>query len=60
MEYKVIYASEVESDLQEGIAWYNEKQSGLGIRFFKEVKKQLNFIKKNPYAIATRYDEFLI
>ena len=57
MGYKIIFASEVENDLQEGIVWYNEKQSGLGIRFFKEVKKQLSYLKKNPYTIAVRYDE---
>ena len=54
--YKLIFAPEVENDLQEGIDWYNEKQAGLGIRFFKEVKRQLNYIKKNPYTIAVRYD----
>ena len=57
MGYKVIFAPEVETDLQEGIDWYNEKLSDLGIRFFKEVKKQLDYVKKNPYAIAIRYDE---
>ena len=34
----------------------NEKQSGLDIWFFKEVKKQLSYLKKNPYAIAVRLD----
>ena len=57
MGYKVIFALEVEDDLQEGIDWYNEKQTGLGMRFFKEVKKQLDYIKKNPYAVVIRYDD---
>lgn len=57
VRYKLIFASEVEDDLREGIDWYNEKQARLGLFFLKEVKKQLNYIKKNPYAIAIRYDD---
>jgi len=56
MGYKMIFASKVENDLQESIDWYNEKQISLGARFLNEVKKQLNYIKRNPHAIVIRYD----
>ena len=56
MGYKILFASEIKSDLQESIDWYNEKQMGLGARFLNEVKKQLNYIKRNPRAIVIRYD----
>lgn len=57
MGFKLIYADEVYDDLQKNIKWYNEKQSGLGSRFFKAVKEQFPRIKKYPYGIAVRYEE---
>jgi mRNA-degrading endonuclease RelE of RelBE toxin-antitoxin system len=57
MNYRVIYAPEVKTDLQESIDWYNDKLPGLGARFFQNVKEQLDYIEKNPYAVAIRYDE---
>jgi len=57
MGFKLIYAAEVYDDLQQNIDWYNEKQSGLGSRFFKAVKEQIYQIKKTPYGIAIRYEE---
>ena len=44
-------------DLQEAINWYNQKQSGLGTRFFKAVKEQISRIKKSPFTIAVRYED---
>lgn len=57
MGFKLIYAAEVYNDLQQSVDWYNEKQTGLGSRFFNAVKKQLQQIKKNPQSIAVRYDD---
>jgi hypothetical protein len=57
MGFKVIYAIEVYNDLQENIDWYNQKQPGLGTRFFKAVKEQITRIKKTPYNIAIRYED---
>jgi hypothetical protein len=37
VNYKTIYASEIETDLQESIDWYNDKQPGLGVRFLQNV-----------------------
>ncbi|HEY3389209.1 MAG TPA: hypothetical protein VGK38_06525 [Prolixibacteraceae bacterium] len=57
MGFKLVYAAEVYDDLQLNIDWYNEKQSGLGSRFFKAVKVQIARIKKTPYGVAVRYEE---
>jgi len=57
MGFKLTYAVEVYNDLQENIDWYNQKQSGLGSRFFKAVKEQIARIKKSPYTIAIRYED---
>jgi len=56
MAFKLIFAAEVFDDLQQNINWYNEKQPGLGKRFYKSVKTQLFRIKKAPYSIAIRYE----
>jgi hypothetical protein len=57
MRFKAIYAAEFYDDLQENVNWYNEKQAGLGRRFYKAVKEQTAWIKKNPFTIAVRYDD---
>jgi len=57
MGFKLTYAAEVYDDLQENIDWYNQKQNGLGSRFFKAVKEQIARIRKSPYTIAVRYED---
>jgi hypothetical protein len=57
MSFKLIFADEIYNDLQRNIKWYNEKQPGLGTRFYKAVKEQFPGIKRNPYSIAIRYEE---
>ena len=42
MGFKLVYAAEVFDDLQNNINWYNQKQQGLGTRFFKAVKEQIS------------------
>ncbi len=56
MGFKLTYAAEIYNDLQGNIDWYNQKQYGLGSRFFKAVKEQIARIKKAPYTIAVRYE----
>ena len=55
---KFVLLADKEKLKLESMIWdeTNEKQSGLDIWFFKEVKKQLSYLKKNPYAIAVRLD----
>ena len=56
MDYSLVYAAEVFDDLQQNVNWYNEKQAGLGARFFKAVKERISQIAKNPYSIVIRYE----
>jgi hypothetical protein len=44
--YKIIIDEDALLDLTEASAWYEKKLDGLGTRFSKQVKKQINFIKK--------------
>ncbi|MDO9254635.1 MAG: type II toxin-antitoxin system RelE/ParE family toxin [Bacteroidales bacterium] len=57
MAFILLFAAEVQEDLQQGIDWYNEQQKGLGSRFFTSVKEQITRISKSPASIAIRYDE---
>jgi len=55
--YQVIFASEVYSDLQAGVDFYNSRKKGLGKRFFKAFKIQLSQIKSNAFGFQVRYDD---
>jgi hypothetical protein len=57
MAFKLTFSADVFDDLQQNIDWYNEKQPGLGQRFYKSVKTQISRIKKTPYSIAVRYED---
>ena len=57
MSFKVIYAAKVYEDLQEAVDFYNSREKGLGVRFFKSVKIQISQIKSNVYAFQVRYDD---
>jgi hypothetical protein len=57
MAFKLTLAAEVFDDLQQNIDWYNEKQPGLGKRFYQSVQTQISRIKKTPYSIAVRYED---
>ncbi|HRY33519.1 MAG TPA: hypothetical protein P5531_11175 [Bacteroidales bacterium] len=48
MAFKLIFAAEVFDDLQQNIDWYNEKQPGLGKRFYKSVSE-------NCFAFSLRF-----
>jgi len=56
MEYKLFIEPESLNDIQEAVYWYNDRQKGLGKRFFSEVKKKFKTIIKNPFY-AVKYDD---
>ena len=45
--YKVIIDIDAVKDIQEATDWYNKIVKGLGTRFQKQVKKQINSLKNN-------------
>lgn len=53
--FKIKVEPEVVSDIQEGVDWYNEKQPGLGRKFYFEVRAAFTTLKKMPY-FQVRYD----
>lgn len=54
MVFKVIYAYKVYEDLQQAVDFYNSRDKGLGVRFFKSVKIQISQIKSNAYGFQVR------
>lgn len=54
-QYKLKIDEEALYDIQEATNWYNEQSAGLGVRFQKQVKLQINSLKKNPKLYSNRY-----
>lgn len=42
-------------DIKEAALWYNDKQYGLGKRFFNAVNDEVYKIKQNPHMYEIRY-----
>lgn len=49
MPFTIKIEPEAGQDIQRGIDWYNEQQSGLGKEFHAELKANLNKLKTNPF-----------
>ena len=56
MVYKIDFLPQVFDDIQQTINWYNDKQKGLGKKFFSALKKHYSLLKKDPFCIAIKYD----
>ena len=46
-KYKIRIDIEALQDIQEATDWYNLQSSGLGTRFQKQTKQQINTLKKS-------------
>jgi plasmid stabilization system protein ParE len=55
--FKLAIDPEALTDIQEATDWYNKQLSGLGTRFQRQVKNQINALKRNASIYSTRYDE---
>ena len=52
MAYQVKVDLSAETELDEAIAYYEEKQAGLGIAFFLQFYDTLSFLKENPNNLS--------
>ena len=57
MAFKIIFMPQVFDDVQDAVNWYNERQKGVGKRFFSVVKIHFGLLKKDPFCIAVKYDD---
>ena len=55
MLWRVSLRPEIENDMAEAIAWYEERQVGLGERFVDEVFSVWNSLASNPCLSARRH-----
>ena len=56
MKFNVEYHPDFFDDLVQAVDWYNEKQIGLGSRFFNNVKKQTKKLSTTAFYFAVKYD----
>jgi hypothetical protein len=56
-KYKIVIDTAAYQDIQNATGWYNVQSAGLGARFQKQVKTQINMLKNNPSAHHIRYAE---
>jgi len=57
LHFKIRIDEEAFQDILEITDWYNNQLKGLGSRFQKQVKSQINSLKKNPNIYSKRYDD---
>ena len=57
MKFAVEYNPEFFNDLVQAVDWYNDRQNGLGTRFFNKVKKQTAKLSTSALLFAVRYDD---
>ena len=53
--YKVSVDIDALKDIQDATDWYNEQLQGLGSRFQKQTKLQINSLKKAATLYTNRY-----
>jgi toxin ParE1/3/4 len=57
--FEVELLFQAEDELSEAYDWYEERQTGLGNRLFREVNHYLGVIEKNPFHFQIRYPQSL-
>ena len=55
MAYKIITTTNARVDIQKAINWENNRQAGLGERFFEVFDKKLNDLSITPAMGSIRY-----
>ena len=57
MKFNVIIDSEASSEIEDIADWYEFKSKGLGVKFYKEVKKNIRLLYSNANSFAIKYDD---
>jgi len=55
--FVVIFSPIAIDDAEQAVEYYEEKQTGLGKRFARQLQSTLNSIKRNPFFASVRYDD---
>ncbi len=55
MSWRMVFRPEVETDMIEAAAWYEDRRTGLGLRFVEEVIQTWNAISENPMLNSRKH-----
>lgn len=55
MNYRIKIYEDALNDIKEAATWYNNQLVGLGQRFKKQIKSQINGLKKYPFGHEIKY-----
>ncbi len=55
MSYKIKLDPLAKIDIDDNIDWYEQQQSGLGLRFYEYVKTTFRLIEQNPLSFPVKY-----
>jgi len=55
--FEVELLADAEKEMSDAFDWYQEKQLGLGNRFYGEVDHHLSLIANNPYRFPIKYTQ---
>jgi len=55
--FRIKISPEALQDIQQATDWYNERGVGLGEKFQKQVKKQIDKLTSNALLYTIRYDD---
>lgn len=55
-EYKIFFAQQSLTDIEEAVNYYNEQVWGLGNKFLTDFNKAYKSIESNPYFSSVKYN----
>ena len=58
MAYKVVVTKKARKDLLDSVAWYDEKQLNLGLKFYDDYREIRQYLHLNPYLFQKRSHRF--
>jgi len=57
MRYRVLYHTDIESDIKEAKEWYKKQLNGLEKKFSLSVKETIGYITQNPLLFEVKYKQ---
>ncbi len=58
MYFRILFHPEAEKEYYEAIKWYEERLTGLGIKFEKAIEKQVKLIAIKPFQYQKKLQEY--
>ena len=57
MSFILEISRKAQKEIEQSVLWYNERQIGLGKKFYVQVQSTIESISNNPYSFAVRYQD---